>query len=74
MFLYKAAVEQNDIPDLLQRWKQRHTQQDPDRTGKAFFVRKQEITSNAYDLRLILKALFCYQSVGLSSVVLVGLI
>lgn len=48
----RQPVEQNDIPDLLQRWKQRHTQQDPDRTGKAFFVRKQEITSNGYDLSI----------------------
>lgn len=48
----RQPVEQNDIPDLLQRWKGRHTQQDPDRTGKAFFVRKQEITSNGYDLSI----------------------
>jgi type I restriction enzyme M protein len=42
----------NDIPDILKRWKERDPQKDTDRTGKAFFVPKQEIVENGYDLSI----------------------
>ncbi|WP_414582223.1 hypothetical protein [Scytonema sp. PCC 10023] len=48
----RQPVEENDIPDLLQRWKARNPQQDTDRTGKAFFVLKDEIKANGYDLSI----------------------
>ncbi|WP_392477022.1 N-6 DNA methylase [Nostoc sp. C110] len=48
----RQPVEENDIPDLLQRWKARNPEQDTDRTGKAFFVSKEEIKGNGYDLSI----------------------
>lgn len=48
----RQDIEENDIPDVLQRWKKRNYQQDEDRGGKAFFVPKQEIEENGYDLSI----------------------
>jgi type I restriction enzyme M protein len=48
----RQPVEENDIPDLLQRWKARNPEMDTDRTGKAFFVPKVEIKTNGYDLSI----------------------
>ena len=47
----RQSVEDNDIPDLLQRWKQRDLYQN---TGdsKAFWVTKDEIKDNNYDLSI----------------------
>jgi type I restriction enzyme M protein len=46
----RQPVEDNDIPDLLRQWKQRKFQQT--RTNKAFFVGKEEIKENGYDLSI----------------------
>ena len=48
----RQAVEENDIPDLLKRWGERDATQDTDRKGKAFFVPREEIKENAYDLSI----------------------
>ena len=48
----RQPVEQNDIPDLLQRWQERDPSQDTDRKAKAFFVPKTEIAENQYDLSI----------------------
>ena len=48
----RQPVEQNDIPDLLERWQHRDPEQDIDRTGKAFFVPQAEIQTNSYDLSI----------------------
>ncbi|WP_231867031.1 class I SAM-dependent DNA methyltransferase [Anabaena sp. 4-3] len=48
----RQPVEENDIPDLLKRWKVRNPETDTDRTGKAFFVPKDEIKANGYDLSI----------------------
>ncbi|MGB3495309.1 MAG: class I SAM-dependent DNA methyltransferase [Elainellaceae cyanobacterium] len=48
----RQPVEENDIPDILKRWKERDLEQDTDRTAKAFFVPKDEIKANAYDLSI----------------------
>jgi type I restriction enzyme M protein len=48
----RQSVQENDIPDLLKRWKERNPEQDTDRTGKAFFVPKEEIAANGYDLSI----------------------
>lgn len=48
----RQPVEENDIPDLLQRWKARNYKTDTDRTLKAFFVAKDEIKGNGYDLSI----------------------
>ncbi len=46
----RQPVEDNDIPDLLEQWKQRNPQQTG--TNKAFFVGKEEIKENGYDLSI----------------------
>ncbi len=48
----RQPVEENDIPDLLKRWKERNPEQDTERTGKAFFVPKEDIAANGYDLSI----------------------
>lgn len=48
----RQPVEENDIPDLLKRWQERNHQTDTDRTEKAFFVPKDEIKTNGYDLSI----------------------
>src|SRR5262249_13708143 len=46
----RMPIMDNDLPDLVERWRQRNPQQDTDRTKKCFFVSKQEIEDNKYDL------------------------
>ncbi|NES86985.1 MAG: N-6 DNA methylase, partial [Moorea sp. SIO2B7] len=48
----RQPVEENDIPDLLEKWKQRDSTQESDRKAKAFFVPKDEIKENGYDLSI----------------------
>ena len=48
----RQPVEENDIPDLLEKWHKRDPKQDSDRKSKAFFVPKKEIKDNAYDLSI----------------------
>ncbi len=48
----RQPVEANDIPDLLRCWQGRDTAKDTDRKAKAFFVPREEIAANAYDLSI----------------------
>ncbi|MBW4651666.1 MAG: N-6 DNA methylase [Kaiparowitsia implicata GSE-PSE-MK54-09C] len=48
----RQPVESNDIPDLLRCWQRRDAAQDTDRTAKAFFVPREEIAANGYDLSI----------------------
>ena len=48
----RNPIDANDLPDCLERWAQRDTEKDTDRTQKAFFVPADEIRSNKYDLSL----------------------
>jgi type I restriction enzyme M protein len=48
----RDPVEENDLPDVRQRWAKRNPKKDTDRTAKAFFVPKQEIADNGYDLSI----------------------
>lgn len=48
----RQPVQENDIPDLLKRWKERNLEQDTIRTSKAFFIPKAEIAANGYDLSI----------------------
>jgi type I restriction enzyme M protein len=48
----RQLVAENDIPDLLQQWKQRNPEADTNRAAKAFFVPKDEIATNGYDLSI----------------------
>src|SRR6185437_3059406 len=45
-------VEDNDLPDCLNRWRTRDPRKDSDRTAKAFFVPASEIRETNYDLSL----------------------
>lgn len=48
----REPVDQNDIPDLLERWSKRNEEDQTDRKAKAFFVPKADIASNKYDLSI----------------------
>lgn len=48
----RSSIEQNDIPDIIARFHNRDAEADRDRTEKSFFVPKQEIVDNGYDLSI----------------------
>ena len=48
----REAVEENDIPDCLEEWKNKNPKKDTDRKAKAFFVPKKEIKAEGYDLSI----------------------
>ena len=48
----RDPIDDNDIPDLLAKWKSRDPKAENDRKAKAFFVPKSEIVENDYDLSI----------------------
>ncbi len=48
----RSEVEENDIPDITTRFKNLNEEKDRKRTEKSFFVPKQEIIDNDYDLSI----------------------
>jgi type I restriction enzyme M protein len=48
----REKVAENDIPDVIARWKAQDPKKDRDRTAKAFFVPLGEIRQNKYDLSI----------------------
>ena len=48
----REPVEENDIPDVVERWKKRNPKKDTDRKKKAFFVPVDEIRENGYDMSI----------------------
>lgn len=48
----RTAVAENDIPDIIERFKNIENEKDRERTEKSFFVPKDEIISNDYDLSI----------------------
>ena len=48
----RTPVEENDIPDILNRFRHREDEKERKRTEKSFLVPKQEIVDNAYDLSI----------------------
>lgn len=48
----RTAITDNDIPDIIARFKNLDAEQDRERTDKSFFVPKQEIIDNDYDLSI----------------------
>ena len=48
----RDPLSDNDIPDVIDRWNKRNRKKDTDRTAKAFFVPKEEIAANKYDLSI----------------------
>ena len=50
----RTPIEENDIPDIIKRYKNRFSEeeQNRERTEKSFFVEKEEIIKNDYDLSI----------------------
>ena len=48
----RSPVEENDIPDIIERFKNPDKETDRKRTEQSFFVDKQEIADNGYDLSI----------------------
>ena len=48
----RAPIAQNDIPDIIERFRNREKEADRERTEKSFFVEKSEIAENGYDLSI----------------------
>lgn len=48
----RLPISENDIPDIIKRFKNRENEKDRQRTEKSFFVPKAEIVENGYDLSI----------------------
>ncbi|MDO4556200.1 MAG: class I SAM-dependent DNA methyltransferase [Lachnospiraceae bacterium] len=48
----RGIIEENDIPDIIERFHNRDKEGDRERTEKSFLVPKQEIIENDYDLSI----------------------
>ena len=48
----RTAVAENDIPDIIARFRNLDAEKDRQRTEKSFFVPKAEIVDNGYDLSI----------------------
>lgn len=48
----RNPVEANDLPDVLARWQNRDAEAERSRTDQSFFVPKDEIVAQGYDLSL----------------------
>ena len=48
----REKIVENDIPDVIARWKARDSKNDTDRTARSFFVPAAEIRENKYDLSI----------------------
>lgn len=46
----RTPIEENDIPDIIKSFKNRHNEDNTDRKAKHFFVDVEEIKANGYDL------------------------
>ena len=48
----RAAVKENDIPDIIERFHNLNNEEDRKLTDQTFFVPKDEIAKNGYDLSI----------------------
>ena len=48
----RSPIAENDMPDIVERFKNREKEMDRKRTDKSFMVPKQEIVDNEYDLSI----------------------
>lgn len=48
----RTPVQENDIPDIIERFTNLDDEKERKRTDKSFFVPKQEIVDNDYDLSI----------------------
>lgn len=46
----RSKIRENDIPDIVEKWKNRRQQKENNRASKFFYVDKKEIENNGYDL------------------------
>lgn len=48
----RSEIKENDIPDIIARFRNLEAEADRERTEQSFFVPKEEIVENAYDLSI----------------------
>ena len=48
----RTPIDENDIPDIIERFRNRDKEEDRERTEQSFFVEKDEIAENDYDLSI----------------------
>jgi type I restriction enzyme M protein len=48
----RERVKNNDIPDIIEKWNQRHKLKEPQKGDKWLWVEKKEIVANKYDLSI----------------------
>lgn len=48
----RSAIDDNDIPDIIERFHHLENEANRERTEQSFFVPKDEIVENAYDLSI----------------------
>lgn len=48
----RSKTKNNDLPDIVEKWNSRKKQKENDRKSKFFYVRKNEIVENSYDLSI----------------------
>ena len=48
----RTPIEENDIPDIIASFKNRHNEDNTDRKAKHFFVDADDIRQNGYDLSI----------------------
>ena len=48
----RSAIDQNDIPDIIERFHNLDKEESRERTEQSFFVTKEEIVQNGYDLSI----------------------
>jgi type I restriction enzyme M protein len=48
----RNRIKENDLPDIVDKWKHRHEQSENDKFSKFFWVDKAEIEENNYDLSI----------------------
>jgi len=63
----REKVAENDIPDVIARWRGREPERDTDRTEPAFFVSVGEIRENKYDLSINRYKEVAYEEVAYDS-------
>lgn len=55
--------DEDDIPDILEKWKGRNREIDIDKTKKSFFVNLEEIKNQKYDLSISKYKAFAYEEI-----------
>lgn len=48
----RSPIDANDIPDIIERFNNREKEESRERTEQSFFVQKEEIVENGYDLSI----------------------